>query len=347
MTVPSIPQNEEKRQASLDKYKILDTLQEEEYDNITQLAARILDVPIALVSLVDNDRQWFKSRVGLSALETSREISFCGHAINYDDVFVVENALEDERFSDNPLVTDGLNIRFYAGAQLSTEDGFNIGTLCAIDDKPKILSEEDKKFLKILSKNVMNLLELRYKNSELKIQIEESTIINAELSKILAEKERNVQKSIESGTQKIGITKSIQTFDVIKSLQLTKNSVTSDLSKNNNKIFISGSGSIMIDSDENTVAVVIKNIFLLMSEYLKDEAIRVKVTPSDKKCQIDFKNMYINAWQATIGEREQELLNAIKKNILLINSSQYAATIKAKVILNEDLKKGFEISILL
>ncbi len=130
MKSPDTPNNEEARLKSLHSLDILDTPAEERFDRYTRLAQRMLNVPIALVSLVDTDRQWFKSCLGLDAVETSREVSFCGHTILCDELLVVNDALADERFADNPLVTGAPNIRFYAGYPLIYSDGSNLGTLC-------------------------------------------------------------------------------------------------------------------------------------------------------------------------------------------------------------------------
>lgn len=148
MLKPSLPVDETQRLVSLHSLKILDTPSEERYDRITRMARRVFDVDICLVSLVDKDRQWFKSRQGLDACETSREISFCGHAILDKEPFIVSNAAEDERFADNPLVTGPPNIRFYAGCPIHGLDGYRIGTLCIIDPEPKVLDEDDIKTLK-------------------------------------------------------------------------------------------------------------------------------------------------------------------------------------------------------
>jgi len=161
MLAPPIPTNEHERLGKLRSYNILDTLPEDSFDRVTRLAADILDVPIALVSLIDAERQWFKSKVGLGADETSREISFCGHAILGDDLFVIEDATKDTRFTDNPLVTDGPKIRFYAGAPLQTPDGLNVGTLCAIDDKPRTLDQRQRRLLLDLSHVIVDEMELR------------------------------------------------------------------------------------------------------------------------------------------------------------------------------------------
>ena len=150
MIKPETPKNEAERLHALRTLKILDTSHEERFDRVTRMAKRMFGVSISLVSLVDEDRQWFKSRQGLEATETPREISFCGHAINQEGLFIIPNALEDERFSDNPLVTDAPNIRFYAGYPLKLRQGINLGTLCLIDSKPKTLDEEDQQLLQDL-----------------------------------------------------------------------------------------------------------------------------------------------------------------------------------------------------
>jgi diguanylate cyclase (GGDEF)-like protein/PAS domain S-box-containing protein len=161
MQKPEIPTNERDRQAALDSFNILDTLPEQEYDDLTQLAADICGTPIALISLIDRDRQWFKSRVGLDATETPRDISFCGHAVAESSFLNVPDATQDTRFTDNPLVTEDPSIRFYAGMPLKTADNFILGTLCVIDRQPKNLTEKQIRQLESLSRLVISQLELR------------------------------------------------------------------------------------------------------------------------------------------------------------------------------------------
>ncbi len=151
MKKPEKPADERQRLEDLRELRILDTEPEERFDRLTRIAKRLLDTPIALVSLVDDDRQWFKSKVGLDACETPRDISFCGHAILGDEVFVIENALDDERFADNPLVTGPPDIRFYAGVPLRYMNGSKLGTLCVIDREPRSLSDEDFQMLRDLA----------------------------------------------------------------------------------------------------------------------------------------------------------------------------------------------------
>lgn len=151
MKKPDTPQDEEIRLNTLRSLNILDTPAEERYDRLTRLAKRMFGVPIALVSLVDENRQWFKSCVGLSVSETSREISFCGHAILSNEIFIITDATKDERFADNPLVLKDPKIRFYAGCPLRYLDGSKLGTLCIIDRNPRTFSEEDLENLKDLA----------------------------------------------------------------------------------------------------------------------------------------------------------------------------------------------------
>jgi PAS domain S-box-containing protein len=162
-----LPTNESDRLTALESYSIMDTLPEKEYDAITQLASYICGTPIALVSLLDKERQWFKSSVGLGATQTPREISFCQYAIMGEEVYEVTNALENKIFADNPLVTGNPDIRFYAGAPLTDSDGFNLGSLCVIDTVPRTLNDEQKNALKLLANQVVLLLQLRKNNEDL------------------------------------------------------------------------------------------------------------------------------------------------------------------------------------
>lgn len=156
-----IPPNESARLAALYDYNVLDTLPESEFDDLTALAAEIVGTPIALISFIDKDRQWFKSRRGMELTETPRDIAFCAHAINGSDVFVVNDATKDDRFKDNPMVTSESHIRFYAGMPLMTPDGLSIGAICTKDRVPRSLSDGQRKALEILARQVIAQLELR------------------------------------------------------------------------------------------------------------------------------------------------------------------------------------------
>lgn len=158
-----LPPNESERLAALLDYDILDTPEESAFDDLTRLVAEICAVPIALITLIDLDRQWFKSRVGVDLKETPRNVSFCGYTLLQADLFVVEDATADPRFADNPLVCGDLKIRFYAGMPLITPGGHAVGTLCALDREPRTLSPEQAQTIRILSHQALTQLELRHK----------------------------------------------------------------------------------------------------------------------------------------------------------------------------------------
>jgi GAF domain-containing protein len=186
MSAPT-PQNESKRLKILWQYEVLDTVPEEVFDDLTELAARICEAPIALISLVDEKRQWFKAKVGVTISETSRELSFCAYAITQSDLFIVPDATQDKRFANNPLVTSDPKIRFYAGAPLITPDGHALGTLCVIDKVPRELRPEQKQALRILARHVVTQLELRRRSCELVDVRGENLRFKGELEKARAE----------------------------------------------------------------------------------------------------------------------------------------------------------------
>jgi signal transduction histidine kinase len=169
MIKPQIPKNENERLSDLKAYEILDTLPEKEYDDITRIASQICQTKVSLISLVDENRQWFKSHYGIDATETPREHAFCAHAINnINDVLEVSDSRKDERFHDNPLVTGEPNIVFYTGVPLVSNEGNALGTLCVIDSEPKKLNEEQIDSLKALANQVIKLFELRKRQRMLK-----------------------------------------------------------------------------------------------------------------------------------------------------------------------------------
>ncbi len=167
MIIPKLPRNESERLNEVKKYNLLDTLPEEHYDNLTSLVASICDTPISLITLLDFDRNFLKSHFGVSLTESPRDISFCGHAILGDeDIFIVEDAREDNRFHDNPLIEEN-GVVFYAGAPLINEKGYPLGTLCVYDVKPRVLTIKQINMLKLMAKQVVNLFELHLKNQRL------------------------------------------------------------------------------------------------------------------------------------------------------------------------------------
>ncbi len=191
--------NENERLASLRSYNILDTAAEKDFDDLTTLASTICQTPIALISLVDTERQWFKSHIGLAASETPIEQSFCAHAIvSYNEIMIVDDARKDERFADNPLVTGNPKIVFYAGVPLINEEGFALGTLCVIDQKKKQLSAEQTTALKVVAKQVVDKLELRRKITDLQIANQELRDANVFIQKFASTAAHEIKNPLSS-----------------------------------------------------------------------------------------------------------------------------------------------------
>jgi GAF domain-containing protein len=188
---------EAKRLKVLWEYEVLDTVPEEVFDDLTELAARICEAPIALISLVDENRQWFKAKIGITLGETTRDISFCAHAIKQTDLFIIPDATRDKRFAENPLVTSEPKIRFYAGAPLITADGYALGTLCVIDKVPRDLLPDQRQALRILARHVVSQLELRTRTRALSIAQKEGRRIRSEVEQLreeLAKANRKIAK---------------------------------------------------------------------------------------------------------------------------------------------------------
>jgi hypothetical protein len=164
MIVPALPHNEEMRIVELSSYNLQNTDTEQDFNDLSALAAKFFKCPIALITVIDSNRQWFKGKTGTTETGNSRELSFCGHTLLQDEVMVVEDATNDDRFFDNPFVTGDFKIRFYAGAPIVSEDGFKLGTVCLYDTKKKKLSKAKRNALLLFSKQVSQLLTLRKKN---------------------------------------------------------------------------------------------------------------------------------------------------------------------------------------
>ncbi|SFK36392.1 sensor domain-containing diguanylate cyclase [Methylophaga sulfidovorans] len=190
MKTPDLPQNEQERLSTLKSLTILDSAPDERFDRLTRIATKLFDVPVALVSLVDKNRQWFKSCQGLDITETPRDISFCGHAILGEGAFVVEDAHNDERFIDNPLLIGQKHIRFYAGYPIRYLDGSKLGTLCIKDVKPRQFREDDRQLLKDLA----TIVEHEIQAVELATMDELTGILNRRGFNMSAEKSLNICK---------------------------------------------------------------------------------------------------------------------------------------------------------
>ncbi|RFS18477.1 PAS domain S-box protein [Emticicia sp. C21] len=210
-----VPANEKERLQALKNYNLLDSVKEEEFDRLTRLASIICGVPISVISLIDEERQWFKSKVGLEDDETSRDISFCQYTIMDEALFAVEDATKDDRFRDNPLVLGNPNIRFYAGYPLIDPDGFALGSMCVIDDKPRKLSKEQEEALTILAHEVISQIVARKEKESLK---EYETLFNLSKDLICIAEDGHFKKINPAFEQTLGwsdeelIEKPIQEF---------------------------------------------------------------------------------------------------------------------------------------
>ena len=181
MQIPNLPNNEQQRLQAVFEYNLLDTLPEEDYDNITKLVSSICNTPVSLITLLDDDRNFFKSYHGLQFTEAPRDISFCAHSILSDDpIFIIEDARIDDRFIENPLVLETGAV-FYAGVALVNPEGYSLGSLCVFDYVPRVLNQDQKDALVILAKQVVNLMELRRKNINLEAVKKKLTQHNFEL----------------------------------------------------------------------------------------------------------------------------------------------------------------------
>lgn len=199
MIIAALPADEDLRLQDLQSYKILDTMNEADFDELVELASQICNSPISTITLLDEERQWFKSKKGIESKSTSRDFAFCSHAILQDGIFTVEDATKDERFHDNPLVTSDPDIRFYAGAPVVSPGGFKIGTICVIDRVPKKLTPEEERALILIANQVSKLLELRKKNMIIRQRAEE--IIDLKTKTI-----NNVMREQEDDKKQIAFT---------------------------------------------------------------------------------------------------------------------------------------------
>ena len=322
------PINENERLKALFEYEVLDTDSEKAFDELTELASEICETPISLISLVDPDRQWFKSKVGIDAESTDRDIAFCSHAILQDDLFEVQNALKDERFVDNPLVTSEPNIRFYAGTPLVSASGHKIGTLCVISDKPKKLTSSQKKALTILGKQVITQLELRMKNKKL-------VIANKYKTEFLSNVSHEIRTPLNAIIGLSGLVletqelkdKFLEQYEFIQQIDFSGKRLLSIINSilDLNKI---EAGKMELEPKECNLSQFITNIFTSLSAKAKEKNINYnKVENSDmpqtvivdeSKLGQVLTNILGNALKFTPSNRSIELNIAVDKNILKI-----------------------------
>ncbi len=323
-TAPKL-RNERERLTELKSYEILDTVPEIAFDEITELASNLCETPISLVSLIDGHRQWFKSHKGVEATETPRDISFCGHAIAGNDLFEVSNSLQDERFVDNPLVTGPHKVVFYAGVPLTNKSGFNLGTLCVIDHQPKKLTENQKKQLRILAKQVVAQMELRKSHLQ--------------LSRYLSELEKRKQMAMENaklvaiGEMAAGIAHEINNplaiINVLNTLTLSKypKSEFPDIHINGKKIeatieriskIIRGMKAVCRDGQndpkqEFSIINLVEDALSICNEKIKNGGVKV-IVDVDNEATVFCRG----------SELSQVLLNLISNAFDAINKDQNA-----------------------
>ena len=342
MIKADLPLNERERIQALRDYEVLDSEAEKIFDDLTELASEICETPISLISLIDPERQWFKSKVGLDVEETPRDLAFCAHAILSKELFEVSNALEDQRFFDNPLVTNDPNIRFYAGTPLTTPTGYNIGTLCVISDEPKTLTLHQRKALEILGREVIAQLELRIRNRKLELANQYKTEFLANISheirtplnaivglselSLAHPNSTSVDKEVfsylkqinYSGNSLLGIINSVLDLSKIEAAKMELNEVNCNLPK----LLKNTLGVLQYKADDKQVQVISKFTEMEAECVFIDEqklaqvltnvlTNAIKFTPSGKSIKVrtwtEAETLYIEVEDQGIGISEENL----------------------------------------
>jgi len=307
-------EQEQKRLKELRSFDILDSLSEKDYDDITTLASTICDTPIALVSLVDKDRQWFKANRGLGVPETHRQHSFCSHAIlNHNEPFIVTDSRLDDRFKDNPYVTGNPNIVFYAGIPL-VSNGQGLGSFCIIDSKPRELTPQQLESLKILAGQVMKLLELRKSNIDLNLKKE-----------VLEIKTKNLDAIIEERVAEIEL-KNLQLEKANKELQAFNYISSHDLQEPLRKI--QTFTSLIADREAKNLSDAGKEYFSKIGKASSRMSHLIKDLLAYSKTTLDKKNYTTIALQAVINDCVhdlQESIDAKHATVTVINSGDFNA----------------------
>jgi signal transduction histidine kinase len=314
-----IPPNEQERLKKLYSYGILDTEDEKEFDELVQLVASICGTPMANISLVDKDRQWFKAVHNIDRRETIRNIAFCAHTILQDDLFLVSNALTDERFVDNPLVTEQPGVKFYAGMPLKTPDGYNIGSLCALDSVPRELTDEQKNALRILSAHVVNMLELKVKTRLIEEQKHHLELLSQQKSRLLSILAHDLRSPLTSLNDLLSYleNESLEPDQQEKILKDIKQLISSSNYLIEN--VMNWAGRKPGDSEFNTEPIALASLFHEISDSMKYEL-------EQKSNQLT-----ITLQQPIILHSDSNIIVFILRNILL-NANKF--TSQGSIILN-------------
>lgn len=326
-----VPVNEQERLESILNYDVLDTARDEELDQLTHLTANIFKVPIAVITIIDEKRQWFKSNFGLGIKETARSLSFCQYTIMSDEIFEVENALKDERFADNVLVTSDPNIRFYCGAPLINEKGFGMGSLAIVDKVPRKLTDDEKNVLKLLAQQVINHFELHLKKKELEEEkqtleqkIRERT---QELQQKLAELKKRDEKvySLNNELNRFIYKASHDLLGPLKTMQGLTNLALKETREENILEYL----ELLYKTEQkldNTLAnllkvIVIKDVSDIMEVHwhtlIRDAYENALIRNSDKKCELQIHS------SVRRPVRTDPLLLGMALEELILNSIQF------------------------
>lgn len=321
MKKPETPHNESDRMALIHQLNILDTESEEIYDGITYIASLICNTPISTITIVDTDRQWFKSIIGGNGKENPREVSFCAHAILGNEILEIPDSQNDERFKDNPLVTGDPHVRFYAGAPLELQDGLRVGTLCVIDHKPNKLNEQQLKMLHYLSLQVTKLLELRLKVKEVEVLREN----DASIVKMLTHELRNPLITI-SGFMSIPMQSKEKYHDENYDVLIEKCSRSTDRMLNIINEFLNYShwkdGFWTLNKQKNDLNACLKESVDLTKGYAD-------------KCKVHLE-LYLNDSIPPLDFDYAAILSVLEN--LISNAAKYSKE-EGKIILSADLEK--------
>jgi len=349
MVAAKIPENEKSRLKDLFESGLLDTPQEDDFDEIVKLASMLCNTSISLITLVDSNRQWFKAKVGIDIVETERDVSFCSHAILQDQLFEVPDTLEDIRFIDNPFVINDPSIRFYAGVPLVTSSGSRLGTLCVLDKTPGRLTEMQRFGLKVLANNVMKIAELKIKNKELQYLTETQKRIIS----ILAHDVRNPLNTIKNIVElkgsdmldeddaaqlmdKVAVQLNntiamvdnivnwgqlqlkfgrlqLEDFDIHELVERIFGSEALKSIEKNNKLINDIAPGAIIHSDEQALEFILRNLVSNANKYTENGSITINMQPSGIKTILRV----IDTGVGMTGQQVNDLLNNSTHNTTL------------------------------